>query len=192
MKIVDIAHEEIERDAAALAKIMAFTLEPSPPIEPEPAPLDTIIGVRGQKIIHAILRYSKIEERYGSITSRQSPLAFTLRCVELGAIIPTTHREEPDYDSLPPRETLPELPDHAQLVCDAIIEDGKGDVIANVDVGSLMVQMTLDQRIGWLLGSSTDCERWTAKFIARDKTPALTQMQTAGSVALAVLFSEWP
>lgn len=148
---------------------------------------------RGHGIIQTILRHSAIEERHAGVSAHQSPLAFTLRCMELGAIIHTTARTEPpDYASLPPREALPCLPSEAQRVCDAIIEDGQGDRIANFVGGNTVVPMTLDQRVGWLLGSQDDRGKWLAKFSARDKTPALLAMQIAGNAHLATLFAAWP
>lgn len=197
MKAIDTVRDEIERNADAIRAAIQSTLYSQPettpvvdtPESPEPLPVTR----RGQAIIHAILRHAMIEDRHSGVSAHQSPLAFVLRCLELGAIIHTTNRVEPDYDSLPPRETLPALPPDAQQVCDAVIEDKQGDCVAGVPiVGNAQVPMSLEQRIGWMLASAEDRERWLAKFVAKDKTPALTALQIAGSKHLGLLFAEWP
>lgn len=146
---------------------------------------------RGHAIVAAILRHAIIERRHESVAHSKSPVVWVMQCLQLGAIIPTTGRTEPDYDGLPPRETLPTLSHDAQRVADAIAEDGRGDEDKLVQIGPTTIGMCLEQRMGWMLGTSAQREKWLAKVLAKDKTPALEGMLAEGRKQLAVLFESW-
>lgn len=154
---------------------------------PGPAP-DPLPGLG--RVVEAILRHALDEERMDSASrGGQSPLAWVLWCIELGAIIRTTGRDEAPRH--PGRaQPLPPLGLSAP-VADAIAVDGQGLAEVTRTFGAREVRLALEHRIGWAMATDTQRGKWAAKIASGDSKPALEGMHEAGVAALGLLLAEW-
>lgn len=150
--------------------------------------------------VRAVLRMAAQRELADAPVSRifvdasggRSPVCSVLDQLALGAIgdgcsgtkgVWRGDRGEP-LEILPPRQVLtPEqLEEHerryagldarARAVADAVIEDGKGDGLVDVDLGAKTpVALTLAQRVALIVGPPVDVARWKKHAKVRDTGP---------------------
>lgn len=158
---------------------------------PTPAPghaPDPLSGLA--RVVEAILRHAAVEEqRESAARGGQSPLAWVLWCMELGATIRTTGREEPAR-ALHRDEPLPAL-GLSRPVADAVATDGQGLATVTRAFGRRTVELAFEHRIGWAMATDVQRGKWAAKLASGDSRPALDGMHEGGVAALGLLLAEW-
>ena len=79
----------------------------------------------------------------------------------------------------------------AREVADAVIADGFGDGLAQVDVGQTAFTLTLPQRLALRLADAAKVKRWLAHVADRDSGPMLSGTTELGEKRLAAAAGAW-
>ncbi|MBL8684406.1 MAG: hypothetical protein JNK05_34855 [Myxococcales bacterium] len=145
--------------------------------------LSRIVGV----ILHNALASARSESE---ARGGQSPLAWVLWCLELGAIVHTTGRDAPEPRPLV-LAPIPPLDATATMVRRAIEADGQGLALVTRAFGVRQVEMSFEQRIGWLLASDRQREKWALKIASGDSQPALEGARELGETQLRAFVKHW-
>ena len=80
----------------------------------------------------------------------------------------------------------------ADLACtDAVLADGRGDVVVEVTFGRRVVEVSFPARIGFLLTSRKQLLKWHRKIAEGDSRPALDGADEEGTRALIAAAKAW-
>lgn len=177
---------------------MIITPAPGLPIAPQVR--DFVLGVLAWNL--SLARAEVASSRSGPSTILPTLSAIELGCVGNGcdgtkplgylAADPELRRQayaDPLGSLRYQRLTGPDL-----RTADAIVQDGKGIVLAEVTIERRVLQCTLAQRVAFLVGETIDAkryQRWCGKIAAKDSAPAMQDAERMGSECLQSAAKAW-
>lgn len=155
---------------------------------PEGTPTERIV----RSFVRDVLAYSaavaRVERAAKGAVSSAGHVFDTLRSGVTGTGNTGTHgvgrAPAPEYDApgADPEaaERMRRLSGESLRVAEAVAGDGQGDQIAPVTIGARTVECTLAQRVALRCAPARDRERWGAKILSGDSSPALAAAEDLG------------